>query len=102
MNQRGRDESLVIVNQLLLSAERGAWQKVVTDAEELRAAIVAEPFVLHVKQRVPRRIFPILAIAYEHLGRSADADHLAKEFPEDVSMAGARARGSPCYDATAR
>jgi hypothetical protein len=51
MNQRGRDESLVIINQLLLSAERGAWQKVVTDAEELRAAIVAEPFVLHVKQR---------------------------------------------------
>jgi hypothetical protein len=35
MNQRGRDESLVIINQLLLSAERGAWQKVVTDAEEL-------------------------------------------------------------------
>jgi hypothetical protein len=45
MNQRGRDESLVIINRLLLSAERGAWQKVVTDAEELRAAIVAEPFV---------------------------------------------------------
>jgi hypothetical protein len=64
MNQRGRDESLVIINQLLLSAERGAWQKVVTDAEELRAAIVAEPFVLHVKQRVPRRIFPILAIRF--------------------------------------
>lgn len=88
----GRDEVYVVVTKLLLSAENGAWKQVVSDGEELRAAIDAEPFFPYVRQQVPRRLFPILALAYEHVGRRGNADALAKDIPVDV-YDGWRARG---------
>ncbi len=92
VERHGRDEGYLSITRLVLSAERGAWQEVVFEGEGLRDTIAKESFLFHVSQQVSRRVFPILALAYEHLGRSGEADALAKDVPEDV-YDGWRARG---------
>lgn len=101
VERHGRDEGYLSITRLVLSAERGAWQEVVFEGEGLRDTIAKESFLFHVSQQVSRRIFPILALAYEHLGRSGEADALAKDVPEDV-YDGWRADGLPCYATTTR
>jgi tetratricopeptide (TPR) repeat protein len=84
VERHGRDEGYLSITGLLLSAERGAWRDVVADGEGLRDMVAREAFLSHVGQQVSRRIFPILALAYEHLGHSSAADALLEEIPTDV------------------
>jgi hypothetical protein len=84
LGHHGRDQAHVVITRLLVAAESDAWQQVVSEGEELRSAIDVETTLPYVRQQVHSRVFPLLAIAYEHLGRHADADVLTKDVPDDV------------------
>jgi tetratricopeptide (TPR) repeat protein len=62
------------------------------EGEALRRAAVDSTFNSQQREQMTRRVYPLLAEAYAHLDRVAEADSLLKEIPA-AAIDGWRARG---------
>jgi hypothetical protein len=73
-----------------LSAERGDWQAAIVDTE--RARTVFDALSERYREQAPVYVYPLLAEAYAHAGRDAEADAVLAAIPADA-YDGYRARG---------